>query len=136
MILLTGGAGYIGSHIAVALLDSGLDVVAVDNLCNSNRASLDRVQTICGRSLVFRHVDICNEEAIYEILRTHGVTAVIHLAGLKAVGESSTQPMTYYENNVVGTMRLVSAMSRADVKMRIPLDVAQHSEMISPTIPG
>lgn len=116
MILLTGGAGYIGSHIAVALLDSGLDVVAVDNLCNSNRASLDRVQTICGRSLVFRHVDICNEEAIYEILRTHGVTAVIHLAGLKAVGESSTQPMTYYENNVVGTMRLVSAMSRADVK--------------------
>lgn len=102
MILLTGGAGYIGSHIAVALLDSGLDVVAVDNLCNSNRASLDRVQTICGRSLVFRHVDICNEEAIYEILRTHGVTAVIHLAGLKAVGESSTQPMTYYENNVVG----------------------------------
>ena len=61
--------------------------------------------------------------------------AVIHFAGLKAVGESSTQPMTYYENNVVGTMRLVSAMSRADVKMRIPLDVAQHSEMISPTIP-
>ncbi|MGY3697521.1 UDP-glucose 4-epimerase [Bradyrhizobium sp. USDA 3240] len=116
MILLTGGAGYIGSHIAVALLDSGLDVVAVDNLCNSNRASLERVQAICGRSLVFRHIDICDEAAIYEILRTHGVTAVVHLAGLKAVGESSAQPMTYYQNNVVGTMRLVSAMSRAAVK--------------------
>jgi UDP-glucose 4-epimerase len=116
MILLTGGAGYIGSHIAVALLDAGLDVVAVDNLCNSNRASLERVQAICGRSLVFRHADICNEEAIYQILRTHDVTAVIHLAGLKAVGESSARPMIYYENNVVGTMRLVSAMTRADVK--------------------
>lgn len=116
MILLTGGAGYIGSHIAVALLDSGLDVVAVDNLCNSNRASLERVQAICGRSLVFQQIDICDEDAVYEILRTHGVTAVIHLAGLKAVGESGTQPMTYYQNNVVGTMRLVSAMSRADVK--------------------
>ncbi|MGY4478413.1 UDP-glucose 4-epimerase GalE [Bradyrhizobium sp. USDA 3364] len=116
MILLTGGAGYIGSHIAVSLLDAGLDVVAVDNLCNSNRASLERVQAICGRSLVFRHADICDEETIYEILRTHDVSAVIHLAGLKAVGESSAHPMSYYENNVVGTMRLVSAMTRADVK--------------------
>ena len=116
MILLTGGAGYIGSHIAVALLDAGLDVVVVDNLCNSNSASLERVRTICGRSIVFRHADICNEAAIYEILRAHNVTAVIHLAGLKAVGESSAQPITYYENNVVGTMRLVSAMTRAAVK--------------------
>lgn len=116
MILLTGGAGYIGSHIAVALLDAGLDVVVVDNLCNSNSASLERVQAVCGRSIVFRHADICNEAAIYEILRAHNVTAVIHLAGLKAVGESSAQPITYYENNVVGTMRLVSAMTRAAVK--------------------
>jgi UDP-glucose 4-epimerase len=116
MILLTGGAGYIGSHIAVALLDAGLDVVVVDNLCNSNSASLERVRAVCGRSIVFRHADICNEAAIYEILRAHDVTAVIHLAGLKAVGESSAQPITYYENNVVGTMRLVSAMTRAAVK--------------------
>lgn len=116
MILLTGGAGYIGSHIAVALLDAGLDVVVVDNLCNSNSASLERVRAVCGRSIVFRHADICNEAAIYEILRAHDVTAVIHLAGLKAVGESSAQPITYYENNVVGTMRLVSAMTRASVK--------------------
>ena len=116
MILLTGGAGYIGSHVAVALLDAGLDVVAVDNLSNSNEASLERVQTICGRSLVFRHADICNEDAIYQILRAYEVTAVIHLAGFKAVGDSNVRPMTYYENNVVGTMRLVSAMTRASVK--------------------
>jgi UDP-glucose 4-epimerase len=116
MILLTGGTGYIGSHVCVALLDAGLDVVAVDNLSNSNEASLARVQTICGRSLVFRHADICNEEAIYEILRAYEVTAVIHLAGLKAVGDSNVRPMTYYENNVLGTMRLVSAMTRASVK--------------------
>jgi nucleoside-diphosphate-sugar epimerase len=77
MILLTGGAGYIGSHVSVALLNAGLDVVAVDNLSNSNEASLERAQTICGRSLVFRHADVCNEEAIYEIVRAYEVTAVI-----------------------------------------------------------
>ncbi|WOH67889.1 UDP-glucose 4-epimerase GalE [Bradyrhizobium sp. BWA-3-5] len=116
MILLTGGAGYIGSHVALALLEAGLDVVAVDNLSNSNEASLERVQTICGRSLVFRHADICDEEAVYEILRAHEVTAVIHLAGFKAVGDSNVRPMTYYQNNVLGTMRLISAMARASVK--------------------
>lgn len=116
MILVTGGAGYIGSHVCIALLDAGLDVVAVDNLSNSNRASLERVQSICGRSLVFRHADIRDEEVIYDMLRDFGVTAVIHLAGLKAVGDSNVRPMTYYENNVLGTMRLVSAMTRANVK--------------------
>ena len=115
MILLTGGAGYIGSHVSVALLEAGLDVVAVDNLSNSNEASLKRLQAICGRSPVFRHADICNEEAIYEILQAYAVTAVIHLAGLKAVGDSNVRPMSYYENNVLGTMRLVSAMTRAGV---------------------
>jgi UDP-glucose 4-epimerase len=80
------------------------------------QASLERVQSICGRSLVFRHADIWNEEAIYEILRACGVTAIIHLAGLKAVNESNARPMMYYENNVLGTMRLVSAMKKAKVK--------------------
>jgi len=116
MILLTGGAGYIGSHVCIALLDAGFDVVAVDNLSNGNEAALARVQSICGRSLVFRHADIRNEAAIYGILRACGVTAVIHLAGLKAVGDSSVHPMTYYENNVLGTLRLVSAMKKAKVK--------------------
>jgi len=116
MILLTGGAGYIGSHVCVALLDAGFDVVVVDDLSNSNKASLERVQSICGRSLIFRQADIRNEAAIYDILCSCGVTAVVHLAGLKAVGESNARPMVYYENNVFGTMRLVSAMKRAGVK--------------------
>jgi UDP-glucose 4-epimerase len=116
MILLTGGAGYIGSHVCIALLDAGFDAVVVDNLSNSNKASLERVQIICGRSVSFRHVDILDEEAIYETLCAYEVTAVIHLAGLKAVAESSIRPMTYYENNLLGTMRLVSAMNRANVK--------------------
>jgi len=116
MILLAGGAGYIGSHVCIALLEAGLDVVVVDNLSNSHSASLERVQSICGRSLVFRHADIRNEKVIYEILRTYGATAVIHLAGLKAVGDSNLRPMSYYETNVLGTMRLVSAMKRAKVK--------------------
>lgn len=116
MIMLTGGAGYIGSHVCIALLNAGLDVVVVDNLSNSRKKSLERVQSICGRSFVFRHADIRDEKAIYEILGACGVTAVIHLAGLKAVGESNILPMTYYENNVFGTMRLVSAMKRAKVK--------------------
>ncbi|WP_049823818.1 UDP-glucose 4-epimerase GalE [Bradyrhizobium sp. WSM2254] len=116
MILVTGGAGYIGSHVCIALLDAGFDVVVVDNLSNSNKASLERVQSICGRSLIFRHADIRNEELIYDMLRTCAVTAVIHLAGLKAVGDSNVRPMTYYENNVLGTMRLLSAMKRANVK--------------------
>ena len=116
MILVTGGAGYIGSHVCIALLDAGLDVVAVDNLSNSNHASLQRVQSLCRRSLLFRLADIRNEGAIYQIVRDCGVTAVIHLAGLKAVGESNVRPMSYYDNNVVGTMRLLSAMTKANVK--------------------
>lgn len=116
MILVTGGAGFIGTHVCIALLDAGLDVVVLDNLSNSNRASLERVEAICGRSVIFRHADIRDEEAICGTLRACGVTAVIHLAGLKAVGQSNAQPVTYYENNVLGTMRLVSAMMRANVK--------------------
>src|SRR4029077_15315967 len=116
MIMLTGGAGYIGSHVCVALLNAALDVVAVDNLSNSNKASLERVQSLCGRSLVFRHADIQNEKAIYDVLHSCRVTAVIHLAGLKAVADSNVRPMSYYENNVLGTMRLLSAMKRANVK--------------------
>jgi UDP-glucose 4-epimerase len=82
MIMLTGGAGYIGSHVCVALLNARLDVIVVDNLSNSNKASLERVQSISGKSLLFRHADIRDEEAIYTLLRACGVTAVIHLAGL------------------------------------------------------
>jgi UDP-glucose 4-epimerase len=116
MILLTGGAGYIGSHVCIALLDADFDVIVVDNLSNSNEAPLERVRSICGRSPAFSRVDVRNEQVIFEILRAGGVTAVIHLAGLKAVAESTVDPMAYYDNNVLGTMRLVSAMKRANVR--------------------
>ncbi len=116
MILLTGGAGYIGSHVCIALLNAGFDVIVVDNLSNSSEVSLERVRSICGRSPVFRRLDIRDEEALVEILRSSGVTGVIHLAGLKAVAESTADPMAYYDNNILGTMRLVSAMKRASVK--------------------
>ncbi|WP_456781865.1 UDP-glucose 4-epimerase GalE [Bradyrhizobium sp. USDA 3315] len=119
MIMVTGGAGYIGSHVCIALLDAGFDVVVVDNLSNSKRTSLDRVQAICGRSLSFRRIDIRDEEAICATLKEFGVTAVLHLAGLKAVGESNDNPVGYYDNNFVGTLRLVSAMKNANVKKLI-----------------
>ena len=116
MILVTGGAGYIGSHVCMALLEAGLDVIVVDNLSNSNKTSLERVQSLSGRRLLYRQADIRNEDAIYEIIRDCEVTAVIHLAGLKAVGDSNVRPLSYYENNFVGTMRLTLAMKRANVK--------------------
>jgi UDP-glucose 4-epimerase len=116
MILVTGGAGYIGSHVCIALLEAGFDVIVVDYLSNSNETSLERVRLICGRAPAFLRADIRDEQAMFEILRAGGVTGVIHLAGLKAVAESILDPMTYYENNIVGTLRLVSAMKRANVK--------------------
>lgn len=119
MIMVTGGAGYIGSHVCLALLDAGFDVVVVDNLSNSKRTSLDRVQAICGKSLSFRPIDLRDEEAICKTLRDFGVTAVLHLAGLKAIGESNENPLGYYDNNFVGTLRLVSAMKNASVKKLI-----------------
>ncbi|MDB5500870.1 MAG: galE [Tardiphaga sp.] len=119
MILLTGGAGYIGSHVAVALIEAGLDVVVLDNLSNSSPASLERVQSICGRPVAFRQADIRDEEAVHDVLKSYDVTAVIHLAGLKAVGESNERPLSYYDNNVLGSMRLLSAMQRAGVKTMV-----------------
>ncbi|MCP3392315.1 UDP-glucose 4-epimerase GalE [Bradyrhizobium sp. CCGB12] len=119
MIMVTGGAGYIGSHVCIALLDAGFDVVVVDNLSNSKRTSLDRVQAICGKSISFKEADLRDEEAILRILREFDATAVVHLAGLKAVGESHDNPIGYYDNNFVGTLRLVSAMKTASVKKLI-----------------
>ncbi|MEW6640322.1 MAG: UDP-glucose 4-epimerase GalE [Pseudomonadota bacterium] len=116
MILVTGGTGYVGSHICVALLDAGFDVVAVDNLCNSRKAALDRVQSLCGRPPHFRQLDVRDEDAVHDVLRTHNVQAVMHLAGLKAIAGSCQNPLSYYSNNVLGTMHLVSAMKRAGVK--------------------
>lgn len=114
-VLVTGGAGYIGSHSAVELLQAGHDVVVLDNLCNSSPESLRRVETITGRSLAFVEGDVRDEAVLRRLFAEHAIDAVIHFAGLKAVGESVAQPLSYYDNNVFGTVSLCRAMAAAGV---------------------
>ena len=109
-ILVTGGAGFIGSHTCVELLQEGHEVVVVDNLDNSSATSLERVTEITGKSVEFHQVDILDTEALSSLFRAKAVDAVIHFAGLKAVGESNTIPLRYYENNVAGTVNLLQVM--------------------------
>jgi len=118
-ILVTGGAGYIGSHACVALLQAGYQVIVIDNLSNSKIESLKRVETITGRSIIFYQADIRDREALDDIFSHHPVDAVMHFAGLKAVGESCQQPLKYYQNNVYGSLVLSEAMAAAKVKKMI-----------------
>jgi UDP-glucose 4-epimerase len=115
-ILVTGGAGYIGSHTCVELLDAGFDVAVVDNLCNSSREALRRVERIAGRAPTFHEADIRDSAALDRIFASEKPQAVIHFAGLKAVGESVEKPIEYYDNNVTGSLALLSAMRRAGVR--------------------
>ncbi|MDX9874922.1 MAG: UDP-glucose 4-epimerase GalE [Spongiibacteraceae bacterium] len=111
-VLVTGGAGYIGSHTCVELLAAGWEVVVVDNFSNSNAESLRRVERITGRPVTLEEADIRDHAALERIFRTHQPEAVIHFAGLKAVGESVAQPLRYYQNNVEGTLTLCETMQR------------------------
>ncbi len=115
-ILVTGGAGYIGSHTCVELLEAGYDVVVVDNLYNASEKALDRVKEITGKDLTFYNVDICDEKALNEVFDKEKVDAVIHFAGYKAVGESVAKPMEYYSNNIHGTLVLTDVMRNHGVK--------------------
>jgi len=115
-VLVTGGAGYIGAHTCIELLDSGFQVVVVDNLSNSTTASLERVQMITGKELEFIKADILDKDALTLIFEKYPVDAVIHFAGLKAVGESVAIPLDYYQNNLSGTLCLLNAMNKAAVK--------------------
>ncbi|NRA52885.1 MAG: UDP-glucose 4-epimerase GalE [Gammaproteobacteria bacterium] len=114
-ILVTGGAGYIGSHTVVELHQQGLDVLILDNLSNSKIMVLDRIETISGKRPRFVEGDIRDSAILTEIFTEHQISAVIHFAGLKAVGESVAQPLSYYDNNVVGSLRLLEAMTVAGV---------------------
>ena len=116
MIFVTGGAGYIGSHTCVELLDAGCDVTVFDNFSNSHPEALARVERITGKKLRLVQGDIRNRASLVAALKDSGANAVIHFAGLKAVGESVTQPLCYYDNNVVGTLRLLEAMGECGVK--------------------
>ncbi|MET1412229.1 UDP-glucose 4-epimerase GalE [Roseibium sp. HPY-6] len=118
-VLITGGAGYIGSHCCVAFLQAGYDIVVVDNLSNSNRMSLERIEAITGQKIKCEIADIRNQDNLERILKAHNCEAVVHFAGLKAVGESTQIPLAYYENNVVGTHTLLSAMANSGVKQMI-----------------
>lgn len=116
MILVTGGAGYIGSHTCVELLNAGHELVVFDNFCNSHPEALARVEKITGRKLNVVKGDIRDQGVLEEAIRRFNCTAVIHFAGLKAVGESVEKPLDYYDNNVIGTHRLLQAMANCGVK--------------------
>lgn len=109
-ILVTGGAGYIGSHTCVELLNAGYDVIVVDNLYNSSEKALDRVQQITGKQLKFYLADILDRDAVTKVFEENQIDAVIHFAGLKAVGESVAKPIEYYRNNIGGTLVLADVM--------------------------
>ena len=115
-ILVTGGTGYIGSHTVVELQNCGLDVVVCDNLSNSSKKSLDRIQQITGKPVKFYLADIRDREAMENIFRSESIDSVIHFAGLKAVGESVAKPWEYYDNNITGTLTLLDVMRKHDVK--------------------
>lgn len=115
-IVVTGGAGYIGTHTCIVLLEQGHEVVIVDNLCNSKPVAVERVRELSGKDVVFYEKDVCDEAAVREIFRAQRPDAVIHFAGLKAVGESVEKPLEYYANNVGSTLVLVKVMEEFGVK--------------------
>lgn len=115
-ILVTGGTGYIGSHTVVELLNAGYDVIIIDNLCNSKIKVLERIEIMTNLRPVFHKVDLLDMEALKQVFNAHSLDAVIHFAGLKAVGESTRIPLQYYNNNLVGTLNLCRLMHEHNVK--------------------
>jgi len=118
-ILVTGGAGFIGSHTILELLNAAHDVVVIDNLSNSKITSLERVEELSGRSVTFEKLDLLDPDGMSELFGKHSIDAVIHFAGLKAVGESVEKPLYYYENNVTGTVNLCKVMNEHNVKRMV-----------------
>jgi UDP-glucose 4-epimerase len=118
-ILITGGAGYIGTHACLELIRAGYDIMVIDNLSNSHEAALDRVAELAGRAIPFRKVDVRDKEEMEAVFRRTEVESVIHFAGLKAVGESVGQPLRYYDNNINGTLVLLEVMKAHGVKSMV-----------------
>ena len=115
-ILVTGGTGYIGSHTVVELINKGYDVVIVDNLSNSKYEVTNRIKTITNKAVDFYQIDVCDKASLKEVFKRHSIEAVIHFAGLKAVGESTVMPMKYYENNIMSTLSLIEVMKEFNCK--------------------
>lgn len=118
-ILVTGGAGYIGSHTVLTLLERGDDVVVLDNLSNASAESVNRVELLTGKKATFIEGDILDRSCLRDLFAQHNITAVIHFAGLKAVGESTRMPLEYYQNNVTGTLVLLEEMREAGINQFI-----------------
>lgn len=134
-ILVTGGAGYIGSHTSLALLEKGHKVIVVDNLCNSNAETINTVKQLTGKNILFYLLDVTDEKAVNTIFSSHNIDGVIHFAGLKAVGESVEVPLTYYYNNLISTMNIAQACLKYRVKRLIFSSSATvYGDNISPFI--
>lgn len=118
-ILITGGTGFIGSHACVSLAQAGHELVILDNLCNSRADVIDRLASICDKRPAFIQGDVRDAATLNQVFAEHPISAVVHFAGLKAVGESSEKPLEYYDNNVTGTLQLLAAMNRAAVKILV-----------------
>src|SRR5690606_13181544 len=115
-ILVTGGAGFIGSHATVELLENGYKVVVVDNLSNSQKASIDRIKEMTGKDFAFHQVDLLDSQALDDIFSKYDFSAVMHFAGYKAVGQSVEMPLSYYHNNISGTLTLCEMMLKHNVQ--------------------
>ena len=118
-VLITGGAGYIGSHTCVEMLNAGREIVVIDNFCNSSPKACDRVKEITGKDFPVIECDIRDEKKLREVFTSHTIDSVIHFAGLKAVGESCVKPLEYYNNNIGGTVKLLNVMKEAGVKTMV-----------------
>lgn len=132
-ILVTGGAGYIGSHTCLELLNSGYEVVVVDNLSNSNVAALDRVHKLTGKPVTFYEIDLLDKEGLETVFSENKIDAVIHFAGYKAVGESVEIPLNYYQNNITGTLILCQVMQDFNVKKLV---FSSSATVYAPTASG
>lgn len=115
-ILVSGGAGYIGSHTVIELIENGFEPIIVDNLCNSKKIAIERLEKITNRKIKFYQYDLCDIEKLREVFKAEKIQACIHFAGLKAVGESCHKPLEYYQNNLISTLNLVQVMREAGCK--------------------
>ena len=115
-VLVTGGAGFIGSHTSLKLLENGFDIIILDNLSNSSEIVIDRLEKLSKKKIKFIQEDIQNKQALKSMFEEYNITSVIHFAALKAVGESNKKPLEYYQNNITGTLNLLDAMKKANVK--------------------
>lgn len=115
-VLVAGGAGYIGSHTSIELLNSGYEVIIVDNLCNSNKSVIDKIEKLSGKKVRFYELDICQREKLEVVFKENKIDSIIHFAALKAVGESVEKPMEYYSNNLISTLSLFELMKKYNIK--------------------